>query len=151
MQISSGKKKPTNWLKKQIWEGLGLHLGVVWDGPERLLGALGLLLAGFGLPLDHPRFDVFQKWCLGGLQDRFWSLLDPFWKPPAMILEGLEGLWALSFAWFLTGNVATICTFFVNEFRHVLHCTPRFQPLKIHAWVPMDAVLFSKRSQLVWS
>ena len=71
---------------------------MVWDGLERLLGALGLLLAGFGLPLDHPRFDVFQKWCLGGLQDRFWSLLGPFWRPPAMILEGLGGLWALSFA-----------------------------------------------------
>ena len=50
------------------------------------------------LPLGHLKFDVFQKLCLGGLQDRFWSLLDPFWRPPAMISEGLGGLWALYFA-----------------------------------------------------
>ena len=73
MQILNVKKEAPKLLRKWTWEGLGLHLGEVWDSLGRF-------------------------WSLGGLQDRFWSLLDPFWKPPAMILEGLEGLWALSFA-----------------------------------------------------
>ena len=35
-------------IKSQIWEGLGLHLGRVWDDLGRLLGALGPLLGVFG-------------------------------------------------------------------------------------------------------
>ena len=38
------KKSPKNW----IWEGLGLHLGGVWERLWRLLGALGPFLAVFG-------------------------------------------------------------------------------------------------------
>ena len=41
------KKKAPNLLKKWIWEGLGLHLGRVWDGLGRLLGALGRFLVAF--------------------------------------------------------------------------------------------------------
>ena len=40
MQIWSSKKKATKCLKTWIWEGLGLHLGKVWEGLGRLLDAL---------------------------------------------------------------------------------------------------------------
>ena len=49
MQIVNRKIKAQKRLKKWIWEGLGLHLGGVWDGLGRLLGALGRLLAVFGV------------------------------------------------------------------------------------------------------
>ena len=45
MQIWSGKIKAKKSLKNWIWEGLGLHLGGFWEGPGRLLGALGRFLA----------------------------------------------------------------------------------------------------------
>ena len=38
------KKSIKNW----IWEGLGLHLGRVWEALGRLLDALGSILAIFG-------------------------------------------------------------------------------------------------------
>ena len=47
MQNLGPKKRTNKSLKNQIWEGLGLYLGRVWDGLEPLLGALGRLGAGF--------------------------------------------------------------------------------------------------------
>ena len=47
MQILNRKIKTKKMLKKWIWDGLGLHLGGVWDALGRLLGALGCLLAIF--------------------------------------------------------------------------------------------------------
>ena len=47
MQILNGKKKATKCFKKWIWEGLGLHLGGVWDGLGRLLGTSRRLGAVF--------------------------------------------------------------------------------------------------------
>ena len=41
------EKTTKNCLKILIWEGLGPHLGRVWDGDGSLLGALGRLLAVF--------------------------------------------------------------------------------------------------------
>ena len=45
MQFWNGKIKAKKSLKNWIWEGLGLHLGGFWEGPGRLLGALGRFLA----------------------------------------------------------------------------------------------------------
>ena len=47
MQIQNGKTKANKSLKNRFGEGLGPHLGGVWDGLEPLLGALGRLLAVF--------------------------------------------------------------------------------------------------------
>ena len=46
-QIQSGKTKTKKSLKNRFWEGLGLHLGGVWDGLGPLLGALGRFLGVF--------------------------------------------------------------------------------------------------------
>ena len=45
MQISYGKIRSKKMLKKWILDGLGLHLGRVWDALGRLLVALGRFLA----------------------------------------------------------------------------------------------------------
>ena len=47
MQILSGKKRIPKWLQKWIWEGLGLHLGGVWDTLGSLLGTFGPILVVF--------------------------------------------------------------------------------------------------------
>ena len=45
MQICRGKMKAKKSLKNWIWEGLGLHLGGLWERLRRILGALGPFLA----------------------------------------------------------------------------------------------------------
>ena len=45
MQNWNGKKIAEKSDKNWIWEGLGLDLGVVWDGLEPLLDALGSFFA----------------------------------------------------------------------------------------------------------
>ena len=47
MLIWNKKIKATSSPKNWIWEGLGLHLGGVWDGLGPLWGALGRLLGFF--------------------------------------------------------------------------------------------------------
>ena len=47
MQIWSWKIIAETSHKNQIWEGLGLHWGGVWEALGRLLGALGDSLAVF--------------------------------------------------------------------------------------------------------
>ena len=41
MQIYDQKQKSAKIVQNLIWEGLGLHLGRVWDGPGSLLGTSG--------------------------------------------------------------------------------------------------------------
>jgi len=48
MQSWSGKIKTKKSLVHWFWEGLGPHLGRVWDGLGRLLDALGRLLVVSG-------------------------------------------------------------------------------------------------------
>ena len=58
------KKSPKNW----IWEGLGLHLGGVWERLWRLLGALGPFLAVFG----RSKASFFKALIQDRLQEAFW-------------------------------------------------------------------------------
>ena len=82
MQISSGKKKATKFLKKWIWEGLGLHLGRGWGSFWEGFGGFGALLGSFfGV--------VFSCLHLG------WSskgVLEASGLDFGSILEGLEGI-----------------------------------------------------------
>ena len=48
MQALNNKTKVENLLFEKNWEGLGPHLGRVWDGLECLLDALGRLLVVSG-------------------------------------------------------------------------------------------------------
>ena len=47
MQFWSGEMEAKKSSKNLIWEGLGLHLGGVWERLWRLSGALGPFLAVF--------------------------------------------------------------------------------------------------------
>ena len=47
MRILLSKKSVQKSHKNRLWEGLGLHLGGVWDALGPLVGALGRLLAVF--------------------------------------------------------------------------------------------------------
>ena len=47
MQIWIGTKTIPKYPKKWIWEGLGLHLGGVWDGLGRPLGTFERFLVAF--------------------------------------------------------------------------------------------------------
>ena len=72
MQISSWKGNATKCLKKWIWEGLGLHLGGVWDSLGRLLDALRRLLAGFGVFWACSKWDFCKALVQDRLQEATW-------------------------------------------------------------------------------
>ena len=93
MLISSGKKRDTNWLKKWIWEGLGLYLGGVWD-------ALGSLLGASWPALGPSKWSFFKTLVQDKLQEATWidfgSILEGFgegfgrsWEDFAQFWKGL--------------------------------------------------------------
>ena len=55
-----------------IWEGLGLHLGRIWDALGPLLDALGRLLAVFWAFKVELFSSMGPRWAPRGLLDRFW-------------------------------------------------------------------------------
>ena len=74
-------------LKKWIWDGLGPHLGRVWDALGRLVGALGRLLTIFWAFKIELLFNMGPK-APRGLLDRFWvdlgRDLTGFWEDLGM-------------------------------------------------------------------
>ena len=76
MQILNGKKKATKCLKKWIWEGLGLHLGRVWDG----LGLLSELLGASGPFFDRSKSNFYKALVQEGLQEAFWIDFGWLWE-----------------------------------------------------------------------
>ena len=108
MQIWNGKTKAKKSPKNRIWEGLGLHLGGVWHGLGRLLGALGRLWGASGVSL-------WRSWralgCILALMDT--SGLDlgspgpRFWRLPNLIFgrfSVLSLLFCLADALIAAGN-----------------------------------------------
>ena len=100
MRISNRKrqarKSPQNW----IWEGLGLHLGGVWDGLGRLWGALGRLLAHFWT----IKIDLFSslgpRWSGKSLFPPSETILARFWRVWEGFGRVLGGFWSI-FGWIL--------------------------------------------------
>ena len=79
MQIWSWKKTAKKSLKKWIWEGLGPHLGRVWDGLGYLLDALGRLLLVFGTFKILLFSNMGPTWAPRGLLARFRGGLGRIW------------------------------------------------------------------------
>ena len=80
MQIQNGKTKAKKSLKNRIWEGLGPHLGGVWDSLGCLLCTFRRLFSSIGLRWGPrgllARFRVdFERFCEG-----FWWVLERFGK-----------------------------------------------------------------------
>ena len=70
------EKSHKNW----IWEGLGLDLGVVWDGLELLLDALGSFFA-VSLAFKIELFsNMDPRWAPKGLLGRVWEGLGRIWR-----------------------------------------------------------------------
>ena len=72
MQILNKEKQAKKSLKNQIWEGLGLHLGVVWDGLGPLWVALGRFLLVFLVFKIELFSSMGPRWAPRGLLDGFW-------------------------------------------------------------------------------
>ena len=66
------KKSSTNW----FLEGLGLHLGGVWDCLGPLLGAFGRFLVNFCAFKIQLFYSIGPKWAPRGLLGGFWEKLD---------------------------------------------------------------------------
>ena len=70
-------------------EGLGLHLGRIWDALGRLLDALGRLLMAFWSLKSELFASMGPRWNPGRLLNRFGlnfgKVLDGFWQ----IVEGI--------------------------------------------------------------
>ena len=68
MQIYDQKKQAQKLFKNLIWEGLGLHLGGVWDALERLAATFGRILTACWT------FQIISFKTMGqdGLQEAFW-------------------------------------------------------------------------------
>ena len=84
MKILHKQNNVQKSLKNWFGEGLGLHLGGVWDGLGPLLGALGRLLAVFW-PFKIELFShIGTRWAPRRLLDRFGvdfgGYLNRFWK-----------------------------------------------------------------------
>ena len=94
MQIWNCKKTTNNCLKILIWEGLGHHLGRVWDGLEPLLGALGRLGAGFWAFQCELESSMGpkagSKRPLRSILDRFCKVLEGFWKYLGRVWERIS-------------------------------------------------------------
>ena len=78
------KKSIKNW----IWEGLGLHLGGVWDGLGRLLGTFGRFLAVLGVFYIILFSNMGQHGPKMSSKRPLASILGRFWKGLGRILEG---------------------------------------------------------------
>ncbi len=72
MELLSWKKYVQKLHRNQFWEGLGLHLGRVWDGFGPLLSALGHLLVIFWAIKIELFQTLVQDWAPRGFLDRFW-------------------------------------------------------------------------------
>ena len=69
---SGGKNRS----KIEFGGGLGFHLGKVWEGLQRLLGALRRLLPCFEAFKLVSFSSVGPRWAPRGLLDRFWIDFD---------------------------------------------------------------------------
>ena len=88
MQIWSRKIKSQKSRQNWIWEGLGLHLGGVWDALGRLLGAPGPLLVAFWAFKIEFFSSIAPRWSPRGLLDRFGVDLGRFWEGFGRVLGG---------------------------------------------------------------
>ena len=80
-----GQKLPTN----SFWDGLGLHLGGVWDALGSLLGTLGRLLAVLGAFKIQLLQTIGSRWAPKFLLDRFWVDLGRAWGGSGRVWERL--------------------------------------------------------------
>ena len=71
MQISDGKNQARKSLQNWIWEGLGLHLGGVWDGLGLFWRPLGGFLVVFLVFLIGLFSSIGLRWGPKGLLRRF--------------------------------------------------------------------------------
>ena len=82
MQIWIRKTRCKVWLKNQVSEGLGLHLGRVWAALGRLLGALAR-------PFRTDFFEsIGPRWASRSLLDQFWVDFGRVWNGFGMDLHG---------------------------------------------------------------
>ena len=86
MQIQNGKTKAKKSMKNRFGEGLGPHLGGVWD-------SLGCLLCTFrrflnvSLVFEIALFSsIGLRWGPRGLLDQFWMVFGRFWEVFGWIL-----------------------------------------------------------------
>ena len=88
MEISSWKINTKRSHKDRIWEGLGLHLGRVWDALGRLLVALVRLLAVFWAFKIKLFLSIGPRLAPKGLLDRFRVDLERVWEGDGGIFGG---------------------------------------------------------------
>ena len=96
MQIWNRKIKPKKLQKKWIWEGLGVHLGRVWDALGRLMATFSQFWAYFGRIwafFGRSKSYLFQAWVRNELQEAFWVDFGSLLKGLGKVLGGFgEGL-----------------------------------------------------------
>ena len=88
MQSWRGKIKTRKSLVNRFWEGLGPHLGRVWDGLGRVLDALGRLLVVSGAFKIEVLFKQLSKLdskkalgsILEGFGEAFGKVSEGFWN-----------------------------------------------------------------------
>ena len=90
-KFTTRKKQTQKLFQNLIWEGLGLHLGRVWDALERLGATFGRILTACWTFQNH----IFLKqWSKMGSKRPFGWLLDRLWKGLGRIWMHLGRIWA---------------------------------------------------------
>ena len=87
MEIWNWKKNIRKSNKNLFWEGLGLHLGRVWDRLGPPWGAFCRLLAAFWTFKIELLSSIGPKWAPRGLLDGFWVALGGFWEGSGRVWE----------------------------------------------------------------